>query len=124
MGKLKNKKSTTSIRHIVPEGFWSQVFSVAILIVALIILIGLLGIKGWLTSNVIEIIQYFIGISIYIFPIVLIGLSLKRLFSKEGKLPISVIVNSLIFTAMLSAIVSILSYGRGVWWVILLVVIW
>lgn len=113
MGKLKNKKSTTSIRHIVPEGFWSQVFSVAILIVALIILIGLLGIKGWLTSNVIEIIQYFIGISIYIFPIVLIGLSLKRLFSKEGKLPISVIVNSLIFTAMLSAIVSILSYGRG-----------
>jgi S-DNA-T family DNA segregation ATPase FtsK/SpoIIIE len=112
MKKTKNKKSS-SMKHMVPDGFWSQVFSVVVLIFAVIMLIGVFGVKGWLTRSIIEIVNDLIGISTAIFTLMLAGLSLKRLFSKEGKLPISIIINSLIFIVMLSSIASILSYGSG-----------
>lgn len=98
---------------MVPEGFWSQVFSVFMLIFALIILMGIFGIKGWLTDTVIDNLQNLIGAATYISPFILIWLSIKRFFSKEGKLPISVVINALIFIMMFSAAASTLTANGG-----------
>ena len=83
MKKTKNKKSS-SMKHMVPDGFWSQVGSMLLLVLSLIIILSLAGVRGSFTDAIVDGLYYVIGNSVYILPAVLIWISIKRFTSKEG----------------------------------------
>ena len=101
MKKTKNKKSS-SMKHMVPDGFWSQVGSMLLLVLSLIIILSLAGVRGSFTDAIVDGLYYVIGNSVYILPVVLIWISIKRFTSKEGKIPYSVIINCIILVVMIS----------------------
>lgn len=101
MKKTKNKKSS-SMKHMVPDGFWSQVGSMLLLVLSLIIILSLAGVRGSFTDAIVDGLYSIIGNSVYILPVVLIWTSIKRFTSKEGRIPYSVIINCIILVVMIS----------------------
>lgn len=101
MKKTKNKKSS-SMKHMVPDGFWSQVGSMLLLVLSLIIILSLAGVRGSFTDAIVDGLYYVIGNSVYVLPVVLIWISIKRFTSKEGRIPYSVIINCIILVVMIS----------------------
>lgn len=113
MKKIKNKK-TSSIKHMLPDGFWSQVGSLSLLVLSIIIILSLMGIRGTFTEVIISTLMGIVGNSVYILPIILIWISIKRFTSREGKVPYSVVINCIILVVMTSIIFnSLISKGGG-----------
>lgn len=87
---------------MVPDGFWSQVGSMLLLVLSLIIILSLAGVRGSFTDAIVDGLYYVIGNSVYVLPVVLIWISIKRFTSKEGRIPYSVIINCIILVVMIS----------------------
>ena len=114
MKKTKNKKSS-SMKHMVPDGFWSQVGSMLLLVLSLIIILSLAGVRGSFTDAIVDGLYYVIGNSVYILPVVLIWISIKRFTSKEGRIPYSVIINCIILVVMISILFNgFITDGGGI----------
>ena len=114
MKKTKNKKSS-SMKHMVPDGFWSQVGSMLLLVLSLIIILSLAGVRGSFTDAIVNGLYYVIGNSVYILPVVLIWISIKRFTSKEGRIPYSVIINCIILVVMISILFNgFITDGGGI----------
>ena len=114
MKKTKNKKSS-SMKHMVPDGFWSQVGSMLLLVLSLIIILSLAGVRGSFTYAIVDGLYYVIGNSVYILPAVLIWISIKRFTSKEGRIPYSVIINCIILVVMISILFNgFITDGGGI----------
>lgn len=90
------------MKHMVPDGFWSQVGSMLLLVLSLIIILSLAGVRGSFTDAIVDGLYYVIGNSVYVLPVVLIWISIKRFTSKEGRIPYSVIINCIILVVMIS----------------------
>lgn len=112
MKKTKNKKSS-SMKHMVPDGFWSQVGSMLLLVLSLIIILSLAGVRGSFTDAIVDGLYYVIGNSVYVLPVVLIWISIKRFTSKEGRIPYSVIINCIILVVMISILFNGFIAGGG-----------
>jgi S-DNA-T family DNA segregation ATPase FtsK/SpoIIIE len=114
MKKTKNKKSS-SMKHMVPDGFWSQVGSMLLLVLSLIIILSLAGVRGSFTDAIVDGLYYVIGNSVYILPAVLIWIAIKRFTSKEGRIPYSVIINCIILVVMISILFNgFITDGGGI----------
>lgn len=114
MKKTKNKKSS-SMKHMVPDGFWSQVGSMLLLVLSLIIILSLAGVRGSFTDAIVDGLYSIIGNSVYILPVVLIWISIKRFTSKEGRIPYSVIINCIILVVMISILFNgFITDGGGI----------
>lgn len=98
---------------MVPDGFWSQVGSMLLLVLSLIIILSLAGVRGSFTDAIVDGLYYVIGNSVYVLPVVLIWISIKRFTSKEGRIPYSVIINCIILVVMISILFNGFIAGGG-----------
>lgn len=103
------------MKHMVPDGFWSQVGSMLLLVLSLIIILSLAGVRGSFTDAIVDGLYYVIGNSVYILPAVLIWIAIKRFTSKEGRIPYSVIINCIILVVMISILFNgFITDGGGI----------
>lgn len=103
------------MKHMVPDGFWSQVGSMLLLVLSLIIILSLAGVRGSFTDAIVDGLYSIIGNSVYILPVVLIWISIKRFTSKEGRIPYSVIINCIILVVMISILFNgFITDGGGI----------
>ena len=83
----KKKVVNTSPKHVLPEGFWSQVGAVLLMVFSLLIILGWFGLGGpvldWLNMATMATIGY----GVYVVPIVFIYVAVEIFRAEENRIP-------------------------------------
>jgi DNA segregation ATPase FtsK/SpoIIIE, S-DNA-T family len=112
----KKKKKTTRSRarksSEAPElktgsVFWRQIAAVIMIVIGLFILIGGFGWGGLLPIKLYEISSWFLGLVAFLVPFVLIFLAIHKIRHEENLTPLSKLLSSLLFLAMLAGMLHV-----------------
>lgn len=119
----KPLKGAVKAQHVLPSGWWQQVVSVMIGIIALLLVLAIFNLAGPLPKGLLDAMRTLFGLSAFVLPIVLAVFTVQKMLSEDNKIPISVYTGGLIFMASLSSFihlfvdanqsVAVVQAGRG-----------
>ncbi len=101
-GSGRRGRNADKVNAGLPENFWSQAFSLVLILLAVLMFIGSLGTGGPLAVKLHEWARFATGGLAFFLPIVLIFVSVIRLRSETTRLPRSIMVGLFIFIAAVS----------------------
>lgn len=116
MGKKKpgrpkgsGKKSKKTDQHVVPSGFWSQVFAILLFVVAVLLLVGLGKTGGDLLTNASDTVKLLLGYTAWIVPFIFIWQGVQIFRRENNKLPTAVWVCTILFLAIFSGLFQLMA---------------
>jgi len=83
----KKKAVNTSPQHVLPEGFWSQVGAVLLIVFSLLIILGWFGLGGPVLDWLNEATMATIGYGVYVVPVVFIYVAVEIFRADENRIP-------------------------------------
>ena len=119
----KAKKEAPKAQHLLPNGWWQQVVSVAIGLTAVLLILAIFNLAGPLPKGLLTGVRSLFGLSTFILPIVLLVLTVQKMLSEDNRLSLSVYVGAFVFMTSLSSFIHLfvdpatsaitVSEGRG-----------
>lgn len=109
-GRPPGKKNTKQAKpqHILPEGFWSQVMAVLLIVFALILLFGLFNFGGTFPTTLAGAIAWLIGWTAFILPFLLVVQAVQIFRAEENRLSPAVWVATILFVFLTAGLFQLL----------------
>lgn len=101
--KKSAKKAPAKAKHILPDGWWDQVISIVLLLLAVLLVLAMFGLAGPLPEAFFDTARRLFGYSAFVVPLVLLVLVAQKFLSEHNRLPVSVYMGGFIFLASLSS---------------------
>ena len=83
----KKKVVNTSPQHVLPEGFWTQVGAVLLIVFSLLIILGWFGLGGPILDWLNEVTMATIGYGVYVVPVVFIYVAVEIFRAEKNRIP-------------------------------------
>lgn len=112
MGSKKKKtksKAPSGPKHNLPEGFWQQATAIGLIIFALLLVLALFGTGGPVLESVHTALNWLIGYTVFIFPVILIYLAIAIFRAEGSRLPVVVIIATILFIAEVAGFIHLFS---------------
>ncbi len=107
--KSKGKKLPSGPKHNLPEGFWQQATAISLIIFALLLTLALFGTGGPILEWIHSVLYWLVGYTIFILPIIFIYLAVAIFKAEGSKLPVVVIVATILFVAEAAGFIHLFS---------------
>lgn len=105
--KKAAKNAAPKSQHLLPDGWWQQVVSIAIGLTAVLLVLAIFNLAGPLPKGLLDAVRTLFGYSAFILPIVLLVLTVQKMISEDNRLAMSVYIGALVFMASLSSFVHL-----------------
>lgn len=106
--KSKKIKEDKSLRHSLPSGFWAQVGAVIMIALAVLLVLAWFNTGGtvlhWIHTSLLSLFGY----AVYVFPLALIYLAVLVFRDEDNKVPIVVVIASVLIILWFSGIFGLL----------------
>lgn len=83
----KKRVTNTSPQHVLPDGFWSQVGAVLLIVFSLLVILGWFGLGGPILDWLNQATMATIGYGVYIVPVVFIYVAVEVFRAEENRIP-------------------------------------
>jgi S-DNA-T family DNA segregation ATPase FtsK/SpoIIIE len=104
----KTNRSASKAQHVLPSGWWQQVTSVVIGLVAILLILAMFNLAGELPEQYLLLpARKFFGYAAFILPIVLIVLTVQKMISEENQLSLKVYMGAAVFMSSLSSFIHL-----------------
>ena len=77
-------------QHSLPEGFWQQATALILIVIAILMLLAIIGTGGPLLASVHQALQWLVGWSLLLLPVVTVYLAVAIFRAENNRLPIGV----------------------------------
>ncbi|MDN5835234.1 MAG: DNA translocase FtsK [bacterium] len=108
-----SRKSSAAPQHTLPNGFWSQVGAVALVVVAILLVVSWFGAGGpvldWINTAALNTIGY----AVYILPLLFVYLAVETFRAAKNKLPFVVKFASVIWIIWFAGLFGLVNTGGG-----------
>lgn len=101
------KKASPKAKHILPNGWWQQVVSILIGLVAILLILAIFNLAGPLPQGLLKSTRTLFGFGAFILPIVLLTLMVQKFLTEENRLSFSVYFGAIVFMAALSSFIHL-----------------
>lgn len=112
MGKKKKsrtKKAPAGAKHNLPEGFWQQATAVILVVFALLLVLSLFGTGGPVLEWIHTALNWLVGYTIFILPVISVYLAFAIFRAEGSKLPLVVIFATILFVAEIAGFIHLFS---------------
>lgn len=103
----KSKKAEPKAQHILPDGWWQQVVSVIVSLLAILLILAMFGLAGPLPAGLLEATRTLLGYGAFVLPLVLLILMAQKFLSEDNRLSIQPYVGSFVFMISLSSFIHL-----------------
>ncbi len=119
MAKKRKRKSSkkrvvdTGPQHVLPEGFWSQVGAVLLIVFSLLIILGWFGLGGPVLDWLNETTMATIGYGVYVVPVVFIYVAVEIFRAEENRIPFVMKLATAVVLVWVAGIFGLLKNAEG-----------
>ena len=111
MAKAKKKGSKKAVKpapkHLLPEGFWRQVWAIVLILLAILLVVAFFNVAGPVPAGLLEFLQITLGWTTYVLPVVLAYAGIQILRAEKNKLPVVQVIAIFVMTALLSGFLGL-----------------
>lgn len=107
--KRRNTKKVQAAQHALPEGFWQQATALVLIVAAILMLLAMIGTGGPLLNSVHQGLQWLLGWSLLILPVVTVYMAVAIFKAENNRLPIIVIIATILFVAEIAGFIQLFS---------------
>jgi len=109
----KKKAVNTSPQHVLPEGFWSQVWAVLLIVFSLLIILSWFGLGGPILDWLNEVTEATIGYGVYVVPVVFIYVAVEIFRAEENRIPFVMKLATVVELVWVAALFGLLKSDDG-----------
>lgn len=107
--KRRYHKRAVASEHALPEGFWQQAVALLLIVFAFLLLLAMIGTGGPLLASLHTALQWLLGWSLLILPLVLAYLAVAIFKAENNRLPVIVILATCLFMVELAGFIHLFS---------------
>lgn len=107
--KRRTSKKTPSAQHKLPEGFWQQATALVLIVLAILMLLAMIGTGGPLLASLHTALKWLVGWSLFALPVVTVYIAVAIFKAENNRLPIVVILATILFMAELAGLIQLFS---------------
>jgi DNA segregation ATPase FtsK/SpoIIIE, S-DNA-T family len=112
--KRRSSKKMQAAQHSLPEGFWQQATALVLIVLAILMLLAIIGTGGPLLASVHQALQWLVGWSLLLLPVVTVYLAIAIFRAENNRLPIVVILATILFMAEIAGFIQLFSNDPSV----------
>lgn len=101
-------------QHTLPDGFWQQATALILIVLALLMLLAMIGTGGPLLASLHSALKWLLGWSLLILPVVTVYLAVAIFRAENNRLPVIVILATILFMAEIAGFIQLFSADPGV----------
>lgn len=105
--KAKKATAEKKLQHGLPAGWWQQIISLALMLLALLLVLAIFNVAGPLPQGLLKTTRSLFGYGAFILPLVIVVLMIQKLISEENRLPVGVYFGGVVFMASLSSFIHL-----------------
>ena len=105
--KGSKKASKPAPKHLLPEGFWRQVWAIVLILIAILLVVAFFNVAGPVPAGILNFLQITLGWTTYVLPVILAYLGVQILRADKNKLPAVVVIATLVLVALLSGFLGL-----------------
>jgi S-DNA-T family DNA segregation ATPase FtsK/SpoIIIE len=111
MGRKKRSraKKIPNATHTLPEGFWQQATALVLIVFSLLLLLAMIGTGGPLLASLHTALQWTVGWSVLILPLITAYLAVAIFKAENNRLPIIVILATILFIGEIAGFIQLFS---------------
>lgn len=107
--KRRNTKKVQAAQHALPEGFWQQATALVLIVAAILMLLAMIGTGGPLLNSVHQALQWLLGWSLLILPVVTVYMAVAIFKAENNRLPVIVIIATILFVGEIAGFIQLFS---------------
>ncbi len=107
--KRRSSKKMNTAKHALPEGFWQQATALILIVLAILMLLAMIGTGGPLLASLHSALKWLVGWSLFILPVVTVYLAIAIFKAENNRLPIVVILATILFMAEVAGFIQLFS---------------
>lgn len=111
MAKAKKKGSKKAVKpapkHMLPEGFWRQVWAIVLILLAVLLVVAFFNVAGPVPAGLLDFLQITFGWTTYVLPVILGYIGVQILRAEKNKLPVVVTIATFVLVVLLSGFLGL-----------------